>query len=156
MTGPLHTSDLDDVCDTLAEIDDPGLDLIITGFRNIARRARTGHLDPNQTAVLLASLCASPDATDVVGAAGYLIAELTDHNPALNQLTDTARKQAIQAGQEAALHLTDRTLREPASHACAALDHLDPERRCPVDDDKRKKMHDKVKKANDQSRNRPK
>lgn len=155
MTSPLHQSDLDDVCDTLAEIGDQDLDLIITGYRNLARRARLGLLDPNHTQVLLASICASPDATDLVGAAGYLIAELTDRNPALDQLTDDARKDAVQAGQEAAFRLTDTYLREPASNACAALDHLEPERGCDVDDQKRKEMHDKVKKANNQSSNRP-
>ena len=154
MPGPLHQSDLDDVCDTLTEIGDQDLDLIVTGFRNLARRARTGQLDPNHTQVLLASICASPDATDVVGLAGYAIAELTDHNPALEALTDDARKDAVQAGQEAAFRLSDTYLREPASNACAALDHT--ERGCAVDDQKRKEMHDKVKKANNQSSNRPK
>ncbi|MFE6412569.1 hypothetical protein ACFVOR_37180 [Streptomyces sp. NPDC057837] len=159
MASHVHSSDLDDVCDTLAEIGDEDLDLIVTGFRNIARRARTRQLDPNHTQVLLASICASPDATDVVGLAGYAIAELTDHNPALEALTNDARKNAVQAGQEAAFRLTDDYLRRPASDANEALDHLDPERRCHVDrltDEQRKELSDKVKKANDQSRNRPK
>lgn len=153
MAGPLHQSDLDDVCDTLAEIGDEDLDEIAARFRNIARRARLGLIDPNHTQVLLAAIGASPDATDLVGAAGYLTAELTDHNPALDQLTDDARKDATRHGQEAAFRLTDTYLREPASNACAALDHT--ERRCHVDDQKRKEMHDKVKKANNQSSNRP-
>lgn len=123
MAGHLYGSDLDDVLETLAEIGDEDLDEIAARLRNIAHRARTGQLDPNTTQVLLAAICASPDGTDLVGAAGYLIADLTDHNPALGQLTDDARKDATRHGQEAAFRLTDTYLREPASNANAALDH---------------------------------
>lgn len=124
MTGPLHSSDLDDVLDTLTEIEDDDLNRIITGFRNIAHRAHTGQLDLTLTQVLIAALAASPDNTDVIGACAYLIAELTDHNPALDQLTNDHRKEATKAGQEAAYHLTRPELREHASWTCAALDTL--------------------------------
>ena len=154
MNGPLNRNDLDEVLDALAEIGDEDLDRIITGFRNIAHRAHTGQLDLNATQVLIASLAASPDSADVIGACAYTIAELTDHNTALDQLTDDHRKEATRAGQEAAFHLTRPELRDTASLACAALDG--PEEVHPVTDAKRKELSQKVGEANKRSENRPK
>ena len=122
MRGPISISDLDEVLDTLAELGDPDLDRIITGFRSIAHRARTGQLDLNLTQVLIAALAGSPDSADVIGACAYTIAELTDHNPALDHLTNDHRKEATKAGQEAAFDLTRPKLRNTAATACAALD----------------------------------
>lgn len=156
MAGPLHGSDLDDVLDTLAEIGDEDLDEIAARLRNIARRAATGQLDPNHTAVLAVAICASPERADVVGACALTLAEITDHNPALHQLTDDAAKDVTRHGQEAAFRLRDHWLREPASNASAALDHIDPERRCPaVTDEQRKELSKKVADANKKSINRP-
>jgi hypothetical protein len=154
MSGPLHSSDLDDVLDTLAEIEDDDLDLILTGFRNITRRARTGQLDLNLTQVLIAALAASPDNTDVIGACAYTIAELTDHNPALDHMSNDHRKEATKAGQEAAFHLTRPNLRDPASWACAALDTR--EEAHAVTCLERKELSKKVADANKRSSNRPK
>ena len=153
MNGPLDISDLDEVLETLAEIEDEDLDRIISGFRNIAHRARTGQLDLNTSQVLIAALAASPDSADVIGACAYTIAEITDHNPALDHLANDHRKEAIKAGQEAAFHLTRPKLRDTASAACAALD---PHKEVPaVTDEKRKELHDKVADLNKHSRNRP-
>jgi hypothetical protein len=146
---PLYGTDLDDVLDTLAELEDEGIDLIIAGFRNITDRARNGQLDLDLTKVLLAALAASPDGADVVGACGFAVADLTEHNPALHDLADDARKDATRHGQEAAFRLTDDYPRRPPSEACAALDRIRPT-------DKRQAIHDKVRQANHQSRNRPK
>ncbi|MYW46387.1 hypothetical protein [Streptomyces sp. SID161] len=123
MNDPISISDLDEVLDTLAELEDEDLDRIVTGFRGLAHRARSGRLDLNHTAVLIAALAASPDSADVIGACAYLIAELTDHNPALDHLANDHRKDATKAGQETAFHLTRPKLRKPASWTCAALDH---------------------------------
>ncbi|MET8571880.1 hypothetical protein [Streptomyces sp. NPDC004783] len=154
MTGPLHSTDLDDALDALAELGDDDIDLIITAFRNIAHRASHGHLDINTTQVLLASIAASPDGADLVGACGFLTAEITSRNPALDNLPDNVRKATTRAGEEAAFRLTDTYLREPASEANASLDL--PERRCPaVTDNERKELSQKVKEANKQSSNRP-
>jgi len=156
MSKPLYGSGLDDVLDTVAEIDDPDIQLLVTGFRNIAHRARTGRLDLETTKLLLATIAASPDGTDLIGACGLTVDELTDSNPALDQLTDISRKTAIQAGQKAASRLSDDYLRRPASEACAALDHLDPERRGQaVTDEQKKELSKKVAEANKKSINRP-
>ncbi|QKW31501.1 hypothetical protein HUT11_35655 (plasmid) [Streptomyces seoulensis] len=157
MNGPHHTSDLDDVLDTLAELGDDDIDRIITGFRNLARRARTGHLDLNTTQVLLAAVAASPDSADLVGACAFTVAEITEHNPALTALTDEARKEAIRAGQEAAFRLTDHYLREPASNANAALDVPHPPTVQPpaISPEQRQHLHDRLDATNRWSRNRP-
>jgi hypothetical protein len=154
MTSPLSTSDLDEVLDTLTELGDEDLDRIITGFRNLAHRAKTGQLDLNHTGVLIAALAASPDSTDVIGACAYLIAELTDNNPALDQLANDHRKAVTKAGQETAFHLTRPKIRDHASWACAALDRREEVH--PVTDTERKELSQKVAEANKRSGNRPK
>jgi len=123
-TTTAYTTDLDELLADLGDIDDGGMRLILAGIRDIADRARAGTLTRERTQLILAVLAASPDATDVLGAFGLLIGEITgDTTPALHRLTDKARKTAVRSGQEAAFRLTDDYLREPASEACAALDH---------------------------------
>ena len=122
-----YGTDLDDVLDTLTELGDEGIDLIVAGFRNIAARRQAGLLDLDDTKLLLAHIAGSPDAADVVGACAFAVADLTnDTAPALTALTDEARKIAIHAGQKAAYDLTHYELRHNPSAACAALDHLEP------------------------------
>ena len=154
MNGPLDISDLDEVLDTLAELGDEDLDRIVTGFRGLARRASTGQLDLNTTQVLIAALAASPDSADVIGACAYTIAELTDHNPALDQFSNDRRKEVTKVGQEAAFKLTRPKLRDTASQACAALDVRKEVH--PVTDTERKELSKKVADANKRSENRPK
>ncbi|MFD8839827.1 hypothetical protein [Streptomyces griseofuscus] len=154
MNGPISISDLDEVLDTLTELEDEDLDRIVAGFRGLVRRAQTGQLDINTTQVIIAALAASPDNGDLIGACAYTIAELTDHNPALDQLANDHRKEVIKAGQEAAYHLTRPKLRDPASLACAALDTRRDVRT--VTDTQRKELSQKVADANRQSANRPK
>ncbi|MEU8469567.1 hypothetical protein AB0F30_16865 [Streptomyces sp. NPDC029006] len=122
MNGPISISDLDEVLDTLTELEDEDLDRIVAGFRGLVHRARTGQLDVNATQVIIAALAASPDSADVIGACAYTIAELTDHNTALDSLANEHRKDVVEAGQEAVSDLTRPTLRNTASQACAALD----------------------------------
>lgn len=158
MAGPDHGSDLDDVLDTLTEIGDRDINLIVTGIRNFAVRARTNRLGREDTQLLTAVIAASPDGTDLVGALGLLLQDLAvDTRPALTCLTDDARKTAVQAGQEAAFHLTHPDLRDAASTLCAALDHA--ERGCTdmnrLTDEQRKELSKKVADANKRSGNRP-
>jgi hypothetical protein len=123
MAGPFDSSDLDEVLDTLAEIEDEDLDRIITGLRNIATRAATGQLDLNLTQVLTAAIAGSPDSADLIGACAFTLTEITEHNPSLDQVTEDARKEAISEAQQASSRLCDKYLRDPASRAIAALDH---------------------------------
>lgn len=158
MAGLPYGSDLDDVLADLADTGDPDIDLLVTGLRNIAHRARTGALSRERTQLLTAVIAASPDATDVVGALGLLLVELTaDTTPVARQLTDQARKEAVHAGEQAAFLLTDPDLRDPASRACAALDHA--ERGCTdmdgLTDEQRKELSRKNAEKNRQSTNRP-
>ena len=147
--SPVDGSDLAGLLDDLADTD-RDIDRITAALRRIATRARNGRINREHTQLLLATIAGSPDGTDLIGALGLLIADLTDHNPALDTLTDDARKTANTAGQEAAFLLThDDDLRRPASEACAALDHTRTT-------DKRKEIHDKLRQANKQSINRPK
>jgi hypothetical protein len=118
------TTDLDDLLADLADIDDTGIRFIVAGLRNIADRARAGALTRDRTQLLCTVLAASPEATDVLGAIGLTIAQITNTTtPALHQLTDEARKTAAYYGEEAAFRLNDDELRQPASEACAALDN---------------------------------
>ncbi|MFJ8727665.1 hypothetical protein [Streptomyces sp. NPDC093269] len=121
--SPLAGSDLGDTLDDLAEVDDRDIARITAAIARIATRARNGHLSRQHTQLLLASIGGSPDGLDLVGALGLLIADLTTNNPALDELTDDARKDAERHGQEAALILQHDDLRRAASDACESLDH---------------------------------
>ncbi|GAA3808719.1 hypothetical protein [Streptomyces chiangmaiensis] len=124
--SPLAGTDLGDTLDDLADIGDRDVARIASAIGRIAVRARNGRIDREDAQLLLAAIAGSPDGTDLVGALGLLVAELTaDTNPALSSLTDDARKEAARHGEETAYALTDYTLRAPASRACAALDHTE-------------------------------
>lgn len=146
-------TDLDNLLADLSDTGDEGIDLIVAGLLNIADRARAGALTPDHTQLLLAVLAASPDATDVLGALGLLVQEITaDTTPALHQLDDHARKTAARHGQETAFRLTDDYLRGPASEACAALDAREEVTTVRLTDEQRKELSKKVKEKNEQSR----
>ena len=120
MTGqPLNGTELGYVLDQLADRDDPDLTLIATALRSIATRS----LNLNQTQVIGAALIGDADA-DLVSATGLLHALLHDPatNPALRTLDFDAQEKARRAGKATAHELTDHTLRNIASRACAALD----------------------------------
>jgi hypothetical protein len=108
---------------TLADIAGihPGIELIRDGIRLLAHDRH----DLRTTQVLLATLAGSPDATDVLGAIGQLVARLAhpDTNPALRTLPLEQQKTAQLHGEQAAYHLTDPDLRDPAANTNAALDH---------------------------------
>ena len=150
---PVDGTDLGDTLDELGtDPIHPALTLIRDGIQQLAEDQH----DLNTTQVLLAALAGSPDGNDLLGALGLLAARLADPdtNVALRTLPFDRQCQAYKHGWETARTLNDPELRNPASNACAALDNTG--RRCDVDDKKRKEMHDKVKKANNQSSNRPK
>jgi hypothetical protein len=130
MAGRVHTegnavpnidgTELGDLLDDLAGIH-PGIDLIRDGIRLLAHDR---HTIPT-TQLLLATLASSPDALDVTGAIGQLVARLTDPdtNPALRTLPLDVQKDARHQGSLTAYNLTDPDLRHTASTACAALDN---------------------------------
>ncbi|MEU0625002.1 hypothetical protein ABZ329_29595 [Streptomyces rubiginosohelvolus] len=124
--GPVHTEgnavppldpDLAGALDDLAGIH-PGIDLIRDGIRHLALDRHT----PDTTQTLLATLAGSSGA-DAITAIGHLIARLAnaDHNPALRGLPLDTQKQAQRHGEQAAFHLNDPTLHQPASEASAAI-----------------------------------
>lgn len=102
----------------------PGIRLIASGLRTI-REDRTITLPDLQ--LVLADLAGSADASDIVGAIGHLIADLTnpDTNPALAQLPHDVQKETTHQGQLTAFALTDPDLRDTVATACAALDTRD-------------------------------
>ncbi|MEU8101772.1 hypothetical protein [Streptomyces rubiginosohelvolus] len=124
--GPVHTAgnavppldpDLAGALDDLTGIH-PGVDLIRDGIRHLALDRHT--TDTTQT--LLATLAGSAGA-DVITAVAHLVARLAnaDHNPALRHLPLDVQKQARRHGEQAAFHLTDPDLHQPASEASAAI-----------------------------------
>ncbi|MFJ1782543.1 hypothetical protein ACIOKA_38190 [Streptomyces anulatus] len=124
--GPVHTAGnavppLDpDLARTLDDLDGihPGLDLIRDGIRHLALDRHT----PDGTQTLLAALAGSAGA-DVITAVGHLVARLAnaDHNPALRTLPLDVQKTAQRYGEQAAFHLADPDLHQPASEASAAI-----------------------------------
>ncbi|QRV59345.1 hypothetical protein [Streptomyces californicus] len=124
--GPVHTAGnavppLDpDLAGALDDLDGihPGIDLIRDGIRHLALDRHTA--DTTQT--LLAALAGSAGA-DVITAIGHLVARLADadHNPALRALPFTVQKTARRHGEQAAYHLADPDLHQPASEASAAI-----------------------------------
>ncbi|MFC8339262.1 hypothetical protein ACFUJX_19940 [Streptomyces rubiginosohelvolus] len=124
--GPVHTagnavppldSDLAGALDDLAGIH-PGIDLIRDGIRHLALDRHTA--DGTQT--LLATLAGSAGA-DVITTVAHLVARLAnaDHNPALRGLPLDAQKTTRLRGEQAAHHLLDTRLHQPASEASAAI-----------------------------------
>ena len=124
--GPVHTTgnavppldtDLSGALEDLAGIH-PGIDLIRDGIRLLALDRHT--VDGTQT--LLATLAGSAGA-DVITAIGHLIARLAnaDHNPALRTLPLDTQKATQRHGEQAAFHLSDPDLHQPASEASAAI-----------------------------------
>ncbi len=124
--GPAHTAgnavppldpDLARALNELSNIHE-GIDLIRDGIRLLALDRHT--VDGTQT--LLATLAGSAGA-DVITAIGHLVARLAnaDHNPALRGLPLDVQKQAQRHGEQAAFHLTDPDLHQPASEASAAI-----------------------------------
>ncbi|MFE9461689.1 hypothetical protein [Streptomyces californicus] len=124
--GPVHTAgnavppldaDLAGALDDLAGIH-PGIDLIRDGIRHLALDRHTA--DTTQT--LLATLAGSAGA-DVITAIGHLVARLAnaDLNPALRGLPLDAQKEAQRHGEQAAFHLNDPDLHQPASEASATI-----------------------------------
>jgi hypothetical protein len=112
-------TELGGVLEDLADIH-PGIDLIRDGIRLLAHDR---HTLPG-TQLLLATLAGSPDALDIVGAIGLLIARLTDPdtNPTLRSLPLDQQKEAARNGWLAQHALSDPDLRGPAA---AANSHLD-------------------------------
>ncbi|ACX71154.1 hypothetical protein pZL12.77c [Streptomyces phage ZL12] len=96
----------------------PGIDLIRDGIRHLALDRHT--TDGTQT--LLATLAGSPGA-DVITAIGHLVARLAnaDLNPALRGLPLDVQKTAQRHGEQAAFHLADPDLHQPASEASASI-----------------------------------
>ncbi|MFH9236057.1 hypothetical protein [Streptomyces globisporus] len=124
--GPVHTAgnavppldtDLAGALEDLAGVHE-GIDLIRDGIRLLALDRHTS--DTTQT--LLATLAGSAGA-DIITAVGHLVARLAnaDHNPALRNLPLDAQKQAQRHGEQAAFHLNDPDLHQPASEASAAI-----------------------------------
>ncbi|WP_031029955.1 MULTISPECIES: hypothetical protein [unclassified Streptomyces] len=124
--GPVHTAgnavppldpDLAGALDDLAGIH-AGIDLIRDGIRLLALDRHT----PDTTQTLLATLAGSAGA-DVITAIGHLVARLAnaDHNPALRNLPLDTQKQAQRHGEQAAFHLNDPDLHQPASEASADI-----------------------------------
>ncbi|MDX5526051.1 hypothetical protein PV677_35885 [Streptomyces sp. DE06-01C] len=124
--GPVHTAgnavppldtDLAGVLDDLAGIH-PGIDLIRDGIRLLALDRHT----PDATQTLLATLAGSAGA-DVITAVAHLVARLAnaDHNPALHSLPLDVQKTTRHLGEQAAYHLNDPDLHQPASEASAAI-----------------------------------
>ncbi|MFD7855167.1 hypothetical protein ACFV6B_12900 [Streptomyces microflavus] len=126
MTSPVHTTGnavppLDtDLAGALDDLDGihPGIDLIRDGIRLLALDRHT--VDGTQT--LLAALAGSAGA-DAITAIGHLVARLAnaDHNPALRNLPLDAQKTAQRHGEQAAFHLADPDLHQPASEASATI-----------------------------------
>ncbi|MFE3381315.1 hypothetical protein [Streptomyces anulatus] len=124
--GPVHTAGnavppLDaDLAGALDDLDGihPGIDLIRDGIRHLALDRHTA--DDTQT--LLATLAGSAGA-DVITAVGHLVARLAnaDHNPALRTLPLDVQKTAQRHGEQAAYHLADPDLHQPASEASASI-----------------------------------
>ncbi|MFJ9988535.1 hypothetical protein ACIQUD_31760 [Streptomyces globisporus] len=124
--GPVHTAgnavppldtDLAGALEDLAGVHE-GIDLIRDGIRLLALDRHTS--DTTQT--LLATLAGSAGA-DVVTAIAHLVARLAnaDHNPALRTLPLDVQKTAQRHGEQAAFHLNDPDLHQPASEASAAI-----------------------------------
>lgn len=113
---PLDT-DLAGALDGLAGIH-AGIDLIRDGIRLLALDRHTA--DSTQT--LLAALAGSAGA-DVITAIGHLVARLAnaDHNPALHGLPLDTQKTTRRHGEQAAYHLADPDLHQPASEASATI-----------------------------------
>lgn len=120
--GPVHTAgnavppldpDLAGALDDLADIH-PGIDLI----RLLALDRHT----PDGTQTLLATLAGSAGA-DVVTAIGHLVARLanSDLNPALRTLPLDTQKTVQRHGEQAAFHLNNPDLHQPASEASASV-----------------------------------
>lgn len=125
-TNPVHTAgnavppldpDLARVLDDLAGIH-PGIDLIRDGIRLLALDRHT----PDSTQTLLATLAGSPGA-DVVTVVAHLVARLAnaDLNPALRSLPLDTQKEAQRHGEQAAFHLNNPDLHQPASEASATI-----------------------------------
>ena len=112
-----------DLGDTLTDLTNihAGIDLIRDGIRLLAHSRH----DLTTTQVLLAAIAGSPDATDVLGAIGHLVARLIDPdtNPALRTLPLDQQKNAAREGWLTSLALTDPDLRNSAATANAHLDH---------------------------------
>lgn len=124
--GPVHTAgnavppldpDLAGTLDDLTGIH-AGIDLIRDGISLLALTRHTA----DETQTLLATLAGSAGA-DVITAVGHLVARLAnaDHNPALRTLPLDAQKTAQRHGEQAAFHLTDPDLHQPASEASAVI-----------------------------------
>ncbi|MFF2864531.1 hypothetical protein ACFVSX_32205 [Streptomyces rubiginosohelvolus] len=124
--GPVHTAgnavppldtDLAGALDDLAGIH-PGIDLICDGFRHLALDRHT----PDTTQTLLATLAGSAGA-DVITVVAHLVARLAnaDLNPALRSLPLDTQKEAQRHGEQAAFHLNDPALHQPASEASASV-----------------------------------
>lgn len=125
-SNPVHTAgnavppldpDLDGALDDLAGIH-AGIDLIRDGIRHLALTRHTA----DETQTLLAALAGSAGA-DVITAVGHLVARLAnaDHNPALRGLPLDVQKDTRLHGEQAAHHLLDSRLHQPASEASAAI-----------------------------------
>jgi hypothetical protein len=143
-------SELGDLMDDLRGIH-PGIDLMLDGARLICRDRHTRSM----TQVLLATIAGSPDALDLVGLLGHLVARLADAdtNPGLRSLPLDAQKEARHQGWLTAHHLTDPDLRDTTAHANAALDTREEVHA--VTDTERKELSKKVADANKRSSNRP-
>jgi hypothetical protein len=156
--SPLDGTELDWLLEDLTDGSNihRGIRLIAAGARAIAEDAATDQLDVPATQLLQTQLCGNAD-IDVVALIGALQAWLSSPatNPALGGLPEELQKTVQHQGELADYTLRDPELRTPASTACAALDQA--ERGCTdMTDEKRKELHDKVKKANEQSTKRPK
>lgn len=118
-----HDTHLDGALDDLDGLTwIPGVEQILTGFREAAVAAARGDLSLDATQSLIAAIAGSPGA-DLVSTLGYLIQHLTNPttNPTLTNLPADKQKTAQRYGEQTAHLLDDPDLHHPAAEASAAI-----------------------------------
>ncbi|MEU5322982.1 hypothetical protein AB0G67_40460 [Streptomyces sp. NPDC021056] len=127
-TDWVHTADnaippldgeLAGLLEDLADVQDPGINQILSGLRYLALTRYTA--DQSQTRI--AALAGGSDGTNVITAIGRLLARLADanSNPALRTIPLEQQKNARLAGQLACMALSDPDLAQTASETSAAI-----------------------------------
>ena len=150
---------LDEILDDLSGFTwIPGIGQVIDGLRTTRTAAATGQLTVDGTQTLLA-LLGNPHGPDLIEALAGLAQTIT--NPTTNKALTDLDPQAVKTVQlEGELHAhetADWAPREHTNQAAGLLNeaHTTGGRCQTVDDAKRKEMHDKLAKRNEDSRNRP-
>lgn len=137
----------------------PGIGQVIDGLCTTRTAAATGHLSVDGTQTLL-TLLGNPHGPDLIEALAGLAQDIT--NPTTNHALTDLDPEAMKAVQlEGELHVHETADYAPRSHPNEAAGLIAEAAhtggRCQtVDDAKRKEMHDKLAKKNEDSRNRPK